>query len=122
VILISRLTGTRELQRIFKIFSGFSGRHTGCLSANDIEIVLVALGVGNLDCVGSYERRWTDQIIFEDRQTRTVWRRNTTHASGRVGLQNWTVNWSDKGGGSQLQPDPVSARVVRVTNAEFQFL
>jgi hypothetical protein len=33
-ILISRQTGTHELQRIFKIISGFSGRHTGCLSVN----------------------------------------------------------------------------------------
>jgi hypothetical protein len=61
-------------------------------------------------------------IILKTDKLALVSRRNTTHASGRVGLQDWTVNESDKGGGSQLQPDPVSARVVRVTNSEFHFL
>jgi hypothetical protein len=56
-----------------------------------------------------------DQIFdfFADRQTRICLGRNTTHAPGRVGLQNRIVNWSDKGGDNQLQPDPVRARVAK---------
>ena len=104
-VLVSRRTETRELQRYFHRI--FRAAHRVLECAAVIEIVLVALGMENLDSIGPDERRWTDQtVIFEDRQTRFVWggtrRTRLAGLACKIGL----VNWSDKGGERSIAAEP----------------